>query len=99
MKEGDGGRVGALVLTDGSRLPLTEAIFSIGRLPDCDLTIDDALASRRHAEIRPEPDGYRLVDLGSLNGTTVNGTKVKEHLLGDGDLIGIAAVAIRFEAS
>jgi pSer/pThr/pTyr-binding forkhead associated (FHA) protein len=80
-------------------LPLTEAIFSIGRLPDCDLTIDDALASRRHAEIRPEPDGYRLVDLGSLNGTTVNGTKVKEHLLGDGDLIGIAAVAIRFEAS
>ena len=57
------------------RLPLTEAIFSIGRLPDCDLTIDDALASRRHAEIRPEPDGYRLVDLGSLNGTTVNGTQ------------------------
>ena len=74
-------------------------VFSIGRLPDCDLTIDDALASRRHAEIRPEPDGYRLVDLGSLNGTTVNGAKVSEHLLADGDLIGIAAVAIRFEAS
>jgi len=99
LKEGDGGRVGALVLTDGSRLPLTDGVFSIGRLPDCDLTIDDALASRRHAEIRPEPDGYRLVDLGSLNGTTVNGAKVSEHLLADGDLIGIAAVAIRFEAS
>ncbi|MEP6626186.1 MAG: DUF3662 and FHA domain-containing protein [Acidimicrobiia bacterium] len=99
LKEGDGGRVGALVLTDGQRIPLTEAIFSMGRLPDCDLKIDDALASRRHCEIRPEPDGYRLVDLGSLNGTTVNGSKIKEHVLADGDLIGVAAVAIRFEAS
>ncbi len=99
LKEGDGGRVGALVLADGRRLPLGETVFSVGRLPDCDLTIDDALSSRRHCEIRPEPDGYRLVDLDSLNGTTVNGTKVKEHVLVDGDLIGVAAVAIRFEAS
>ena len=98
-QEGDGGRVGALVLTDGQRLPLTEAIFSMGRLPECDLKIDDALASRRHCEIRPEPDGYRLVDLGSLNGTTVNGAKIADHLLADGDLIGVAAVALRFEAS
>ena len=98
-KEGTGGRIGVLVLTDGHRLPLGDAIFCMGRLPECDLKIDDALASRRHCEIRPEPDGYRLVDLGSLNGTTVNGTKVKEHLLVDGDLIGVAAVAIRFEAS
>ncbi len=99
FKEGDGGRVGALVLTDGRRIPLGEEIFSIGRLPDCDLTIDDALASRRHCEIRPEPDGYRAVDLGSLNGTTVNGIKIGEHLLVDGDLLGVAAVALRFEAS
>lgn len=98
-KEGAGGRVGALVLTDGTRLPLTDAIFSMGRLPECDLKIDDALASRRHCEIRPEPDGYRIVDLSSLNGTTVNGSKIKEQLLVDGDLIGVAAVAIRFEAS
>ena len=44
-------------------------------------------------------DGYRLVDLGSLNGTTVNATPVKEHLLVEGDIIGIGAVAVRFEAS
>lgn len=99
LKEGEGGRVGALVLTDGTRLPLGETVFSIGRLPDCELTIDDALASRRHAEIRPEPDGYKIVDLGSLNGTTVNGVKITEQFLADGDLIGVAAVAIRFEAS
>ncbi|MBM3675626.1 MAG: DUF2662 domain-containing protein [Actinobacteria bacterium] len=99
FKEGPGGRVGALVLPDGRRIALGERAFTIGRLPDSDLKVDDALASRRHAEIRPEPDGYRIVDLKSLNGTTVNAVKVTEHLLADGDLIGIGSVAIRFEAS
>ena len=73
IKEGHGGRVGALVLPDGRRITLGAEPFVIGRLADCDLPIDDPLASRRHAEIRPEPDAYRLVDLGSLNGTMVNG--------------------------
>jgi hypothetical protein len=99
IKEGPGGRVGALVLPDGSRLPLGEQPFVIGRLSDCDLVVEDPLASRRHAEIRPEPDAYRLVDLKSLNGTTVNGSPVKEQVLGDGDIVGIGAVSIRFEAS
>jgi pSer/pThr/pTyr-binding forkhead associated (FHA) protein len=74
-------------------------VFSIGRLADCDLSVDDPLASRRHAEIRPEPDAYRLVDLGSLNGTMVNGAPAKNHVLADGDVIGIGAVSFRFEAS
>ena len=99
IKEGPGGRVGALVLADGRRLVLGAEPFVIGRLSTCDLPIEDPLASRQHAEIRPEPDAYRLVDLGSLNGTTVNATPVKNHVLSDGDLIGIGAVAIRFEAS
>jgi hypothetical protein len=85
IKEGPGGRVGALVLPDGRRIALGEEPFVIGRLSDCDLG--------------PEPDAYRLVDLKSLNGTTVNATPVKNHVLADGDLIGIGAVAIRFEAS
>jgi pSer/pThr/pTyr-binding forkhead associated (FHA) protein len=79
--------------------PNGEAIFSMGRLPECDLKIDDALASRRHCEIRPEPDGYRLVDLGSLNGTTVNGVKVQEKALADGDVINVGETAIRYEES
>ena len=99
IKEGPGGRVGALVLPDGRRITLGEKPFVIGRLSDCDLAIEDPLASRRHCEIRPEPDAYRLIDLKSLNGTTVNATPVKNHVLADGDLIGIGAVAIRFEAS
>src|SRR5215510_4190045 len=50
-------------LQDGRRLDLGAEVFSIGRLAECDLAVDDPLASRRHAEIRAEPDAYRLVDL------------------------------------
>ena len=78
IKEGPGGRVGALVLPDGRRITLGAEPFVIGRLADCDLPIEDPLASRRHAEIRPEPDAYRLVDLGSLNGTMVNTARREE---------------------
>lgn len=99
IREGAGGRVGSLVLPDGRRIELTDKVFTIGRLPDSDLPVDDALASRRHAEIRPEPDGYRLVDVGSLNGTTVNAVPTKDHLLVDGDVIGVGSVALRYEAS
>jgi hypothetical protein len=97
--EGPGGRVGALLLPDGRRLPLAEQAITIGRLPDCELPVDDPKVSRRHAEIRPEPDGFRLVDLGSLNGTSVNGVPTRDHLLEDGDVIGVGSVTITFEAS
>ncbi len=95
----EGGRVGALVLPDGRRLPLAEEPALIGRLPGCRVPVDDPKVSRRHAEVRPDPDGYVLRDLGSLNGTTVNGVTVKEQLLDDGDEIGVGSAIIRFEAS
>lgn len=97
IRAGPGGRVGTLVLPDGRRVPLGERPLLIGRLPDCDLPTEDPRVSRRHAEIRPEPEGYAIIDLGSLNGTTVNGVPVKEHLLADGDVIGIGALVLRFE--
>ena len=61
--------------------------------------VADPQASRHHAEIRPAGDGFLLVDLGSMNGTQVNGAVVGEHVLDDGDEIGVGATAIRFEAS
>jgi hypothetical protein len=97
--EGPGGRVGALLLPGGRRFPLAEQAVSIGRLPDSDVPVDDPKVSRHHAEIRPEPDGFRLVDLGSLNGTTVNGVPVRDHLLEDGDVIGLGSIVVTFEAS
>ena len=55
--------------------------------------------SRKHAEIRPSGDGYVVVDLGSTNGTRVNGATVGERQLGDGDVIAVGTTRLRFEAS
>jgi hypothetical protein len=99
IREGEGGRVGRLSLADGRIVELGERASVIGRLPECDVRIQDSQASRRHAEVRPDADGYVLVDLGSLNGTAVNGVPVKDHVLVDGDEITIGGTTIRFEAS
>jgi hypothetical protein len=99
IKEGPHGRVGSLVLQDGRRIPLSEEPAVIGRLADCTVAISDPQVSRRHAEIRADVEGFVLHDLGSLNGTSVNGEPVTERLLADGDVIGVGPAAIRFEAS
>jgi hypothetical protein len=99
IAEGRHGRAGSLVLGDGQRIPLDEAAATIGRLSDCTVPIPDPQVSRRHAEVRAEAEGYVLHDLGSLNGTTVNGQPVSQRLLEDGDVIGVGAATIRFEAS
>jgi pSer/pThr/pTyr-binding forkhead associated (FHA) protein len=74
-------------------------VFTIGRLPECDIVVADPKASRRHAEIRPAGNGFLLVDLQSTNGTRVNGSVVGEHILVDGDRVGVGATEFRFEAS
>jgi pSer/pThr/pTyr-binding forkhead associated (FHA) protein len=71
----------------------------VGRNSDCTVTLADPRASRRHAEIRPTGDGFLLVDLGSMNGTLVNGVAVRERVLHDGDEISVGATVMRFEAS
>lgn len=93
------GLVGSLVLPDGSRKTLAGDTVVIGRLDECDITIDDPKVSRRHAEVRPAGDAFRLVDLGSTNGTLVNGQRTVEHELGDGDRIQVGDSVVRFEAS
>ncbi len=95
----EGGRVGSLVLPDGERVLLGEQTIVLGRLPDCDVVVSDPKASRRHAEVRPAGHGYVVTDLGSTNGTKLNGIEIHEQPLHDGDLIGIGATVFRFEAS
>lgn len=100
MKEGEGGAgAGSLILPDRTRVELTGEILTIGRLPDCDITIEDANVSRKHAEIRPVGDGFVVVDLGSTNGTRVNGIRVDQRTLDDGDELGFGNIRIGFEAS
>jgi len=101
MKESGGGvGVGALVLPSGERVSLGLREVTIGRLPDCILPIPDANVSRRHCEVRPAGSGYVLVDLGSTNGTKVNGIRIQgERMLNDGDIVSVGNTHLRFEAS
>lgn len=77
--------------TPGQRMFVDQPELIIGRDESCDLVIPERQVSRRHARIRLEDDHYLLEDLGSKNGTFVNGQEIKEpHLLQDGDEIQIA---------
>ncbi|MFF5360102.1 FHA domain-containing protein [Streptomyces scabiei] len=70
--------------------PLPERTVRIGRAADNDLVIDDLVVSRRHAELRARPEGtYEIVDLGSHNGTFLNGTPVDRAPVTAGDIVGI----------
>jgi hypothetical protein len=95
----EGLRVGSLVLPDGRRVPLGEQPLVIGRNADCGVVVADARASRQHAEIRAQGNGFVVHDLDSMNGTLVNGTAIREHPLADGDEVRLGNTVLRFEAS
>ncbi|MFE4258523.1 FHA domain-containing protein [Streptomyces sp. NPDC056883] len=68
-----------------------QAAVRIGRAPDNDFVIDDLVVSRHHAELRARPDGrYEIADLGSHNGTYLNGARLGgAAAIGEGDIVGI----------
>ena len=94
-----GAAVGSLFLEDGRRVEIGEQPLTIGRMPECDVALSDPNVSRRHAEVRRQGTGFVVVDLGSTNGTRVNGAGIKERLLNNGDEITVGATRLRFEAS
>ncbi|WP_434587802.1 FHA domain-containing protein [Streptomyces sp. A5-4] len=70
--------------------PLPVRTVRIGRGGDSDLVVDDLTVSRRHAELRAHPDGtYEIVDLGSHNGTFLNGRPIASAPVSAGDIVGI----------
>lgn len=85
-----------LTWTGGSHR-LTSTSTVIGRSSECQIALNDANVSRRHAEIRQIGEAYSLVDLGSTNGTEVNGQRITETSLMNGDVIGIGTTRITFE--
>lgn len=93
----DGQVIAELVLADGTRVQVGNEPVVIGRLPECDLVVADSNVSRRHAELKRAGDGINIVDLGSTNGTRVNGQPVREHRLADGDKITVGSTSIVFE--
>ena len=72
-------------------------IITIGRTPANHIVIGDGAASRKHCMIKAVGDSYTLVDLGSANGTVVNGTRVKDIELSHGDRIQIGKTVLAFK--
>lgn len=88
-----------LVVTDarGTReLPLVGSM-AVGREPSCEISADDPLLSRRHAEFRAGPTGVTLTDLESRNGIRVNGVTTRQAVLRNGDRIEIGSLRITFQ--
>ena len=78
--------------------PIARLRTTIGRSARSDICIPDAFASRLHAEVRQEGDAFWLMDLGSANGTRLNGSVVTASLpLYSGGEIQIGETKIRFE--
>lgn len=68
----------------------------LGRSRECELRLGDVNVSRRHAEVRHEGEAYWIVDLGSMNGTLVNGKRAARERLRDGDRITLGSTEIVF---
>jgi len=98
--EGVPGGVAVLVVARGpnagSRYLLNAPVTTAGRHPDSQLFLDDVTVSRRHAQFERTATGYLLRDVGSLNGTYVNGGRVEEHVLQSGDVIQIGLYRLTF---
>lgn len=79
---------------------LGQGTVVIGRTPECDIKIDNPAISRKHATIEHEAEEYLLTDLGSSNGTFLNGEPLKSPaVLKPGDVIGIAKFELQFQDS
>lgn len=90
----------ALLALGDRRLLIAPDGATIGRSRDCDVVLDDAGISRRHAEIRPTTDGWAIEDLGSTNGVLVNGRELTGmQPLHGGDRLELGSTEIVFELS
>ncbi|MBV9818837.1 MAG: FHA domain-containing protein [Solirubrobacterales bacterium] len=88
----------ALLLMDGKRLVVGPAGVTLGRSRRCDVMVDDANVSRAHAEIRPRGGSWVLSDVGSTNGSRLNGQPVEEpEVLKPGDEIELGTTVLTFE--
>ena len=82
----------------GQEYILRPGTTSIGRSPKAQIRVIEESVSRQHAQIILGPEGCKIVDLGSENGTNINGRRVNEHVLADGDLIQIGTHRFLFRA-
>lgn len=77
--------------------PLDKPRMVVGREPTCEIHIDNLGISRQHCEFVPRGEAFVVRDLGSSNGTYVNGRKITEHFLNDADEIIIGKYTLKFK--
>jgi hypothetical protein len=88
----------ALLLIDGKRMVIGPAGATLGRSRQCDVVVNDPNVSRHHAEIRPRGGSWVLSDLGSTNGSCLNGRRIDgPEVLKAGDEIELGTSVITFE--
>jgi pSer/pThr/pTyr-binding forkhead associated (FHA) protein len=87
--------------TGGDRrvVPLLGEVTHLGRGLSADVRLDDATVSRKHAVIVRRGEDVVILDDRSMNGVWVNGTRVQESALGDGDEIMLGRVPLLFRAA
>ena len=90
----------AIVLDDGTRHVLDTERITIGRQSGCSIVIRDSNVSREPVQLRRRPHGWTVRDIGSTNGTKLNGVRVEgEQTLANGDIIMLGAIKVTFEIS
>ena len=81
-------------------LRLRSPLCRLGRTPDNDLCFDNNSVSGHHAEVYHLPDGsFQICDLGSTNGTRVNGQSIQSQILNHGDVVELGEVRLHFRSS
>lgn len=85
--------------SDGSRFLLDVDVTTAGRHPNAEIFLDDVTVSRKHAEFRRVDGGFEVTDLGSLNGTYVNGARADSAKLHDGDEVQVGKFRLTFYAA
>jgi hypothetical protein len=86
----------AVLSWDGRRMRVEKRRVLLGRSRECDIQIEDANVSRRHAELRQEGTAFWIVDLDSTNGLEVNGQRVKRSKLEPGDSFVVGSTEVTF---
>jgi hypothetical protein len=88
----------ALLMFEGKRLVVGPTGVTVGRSRQCDVVLSDPNVSRQHAEIRPRGGSWVVSDMGSTNGSTLNGRRIDgPEVLKPGDEIEVGTSVMRFE--
>ena len=82
----------------GSKFLIDRDVTTAGRYPESDIFLDDVTVSRKHAVLVRTPEGFRVEDQGSLNGTFLNRRRIESGELSDGDEVQVGKYRLTFRS-